>query len=108
MPASASTPALPESGPRTGRKNVAGENSGWRPRDGPTGARMASQTNAASRARRSNGRAVTLRPSANTMTTSQVTSQVPRSAARSLAAPCSGGTGRTLKSSRGPAVVGSS
>jgi hypothetical protein len=106
--ASASTPAEPDSGPSSGRKNVAGEKSGCRPSAWPTGARTASHTSAARRATRSAGRRAAPSASPSTASSSHVTARLPRRYASSLAAPCSGGTGRTLKRSRGPAVVGSS
>ncbi len=107
-PASASAPAEPESGPRSDRKKVAGENTDWRLSAPPTGARTASQRSPPRTANRSEGSAV--RASATHMASrrSQVAIRLPPPYARCLAVPCSGGTGRTLKRSRGPAVVGSS
>ena len=58
VPASASAPAEPESGPSSGRKKVAGEKNGWRLSAPPTGARTASQSSPPSTANRSTGRAV--------------------------------------------------
>ena len=55
VPASASTPAELDSGPRTERKNVAGEKSGCTPSAGPIGARTASQTTNARMVMRSRG-----------------------------------------------------
>ena len=107
-PASASAPAEPESGPSSGRKNVAGEKNGWRLSAPPIGARTASQSSTTSNAKRSAGRAVSVSAIPTARRISQVEIRTPAAYARCFAVPCSGGTGCTLKRSRRPAVVGSS
>ena len=108
LAARASTPEELESGPSRGRKKVPGEKRGWRPRAGPIGARTASHSPPASSENRSDGVPARVRAHPIASSTSQVTVRLPRSKARTLAVPCSGGTGCTLKRSRRPAVVGSS
>ena len=103
----ASAPADRLSGPSAGRKKAIGEKNRSNPSASPTGARASAATPSASTPYRARALRAVSAIRTRVRTRSQPTARVPRASVAAVASPNAGGTGSTLNSRRGPAVVGS-